>query len=59
MKVQSRRVTMRQLCSLGLPAPILLPSLLPALRAIAAQSISAEGQEGIKAFLEKRKARYE
>ena len=34
MKVQSRRVTMRQLCSLGLPAPILLPSLLPALRAI-------------------------
>ncbi|MFO1426203.1 MAG: enoyl-CoA hydratase-related protein [Steroidobacteraceae bacterium] len=26
---------------------------------IAAQSVSAEGQEGIKAFLEKRKARYE
>ncbi len=31
---QSARVTLRQLCNLGLPAPVLLPSLLPALRAM-------------------------
>ena len=31
---QSARVTVRQLCHLGLPAPVLLPSLLPALRAM-------------------------
>ena len=31
---QSSRVTLRQLCNLGLPAPVLLPSLLPALRAV-------------------------
>ncbi len=31
---QSSRVTLRQLCNLGLPAPVLLPSLLPALRAM-------------------------
>ena len=29
---QSARVTLRQLCNLGLPAPVLLPSLLSALR---------------------------
>ena len=31
---QSSRVTLRQLCNLGLPAPVLLPSLLPAIRAV-------------------------
>ncbi len=31
---QSSRVTLRQLCNLGLPAPVLLPSLLPAIRAL-------------------------
>ncbi len=31
---QSSRVTLRQLCNLGLPAPVLLPSLLPAVRAV-------------------------
>lgn len=31
---QSARVTLRQLCNLGLPAPVLLPSLLPAVRAV-------------------------
>ena len=31
---QSARVTLRQLCNLGLPAPVMLPSLLPALRAV-------------------------
>jgi DNA-binding CsgD family transcriptional regulator/PAS domain-containing protein len=32
--VQSARVTLRQLCNLGLPAPVMLPSLLPALRSL-------------------------
>ena len=31
---QSARVTLRQLSNLGLPAPVLLPSLLPAVRAV-------------------------
>ncbi len=31
---QSARVTLRQLCNLGLPAPVMLPSLLPAIRAV-------------------------
>ncbi len=31
---QSARVTLRQLCNLGLPAPVMLPSLLPAVRAV-------------------------
>ncbi len=31
---QSARVTLRQLCNLGLPAPVVLPSLLPAIRAV-------------------------
>ena len=38
---QSARVTLRQLCNLGLPAPVLLPSLLPALRAVVASSHAA------------------
>jgi DNA-binding CsgD family transcriptional regulator len=37
----SARVTLRQLCNLGLPAPILLPSLLPALRAVVPSSHAA------------------
>ncbi len=37
----SARVTLRQLCNLGLPAPILLPSLLPALRAVVRSSHAA------------------
>lgn len=32
MTAMSTRVTLRQLCNLGLPAPLLLPSLLPVLR---------------------------
>lgn len=32
MNANSSRVTLRQLCHLGLPAPLLLPSLLPVLR---------------------------
>lgn len=32
MSLAHSRVTLRQLCSLGLPAPLLLPSLLPVLR---------------------------
>ena len=32
LKDSPARVTLRQLCSLGLPAPLLLPSLLPVLR---------------------------
>jgi len=32
MSKSSARVTLRQLCRLGLPAPLLLPSLLPVLR---------------------------
>lgn len=32
MKSSPARVTLRQLCRLGLPAPLLLPSLLPVLR---------------------------
>jgi DNA-binding CsgD family transcriptional regulator len=39
--VQSARVTLRQLCNLGLPAPVLLPSLLPALRALIPASHAA------------------
>jgi len=31
---QPARVTLRQLCNLALPAPVLLPSLLPAVRAL-------------------------
>jgi DNA-binding CsgD family transcriptional regulator/PAS domain-containing protein len=31
---QSARVTLRQLCNLDLPAPVILPSLLPAVRAV-------------------------
>lgn len=38
---QSARVTLRQLCNLGLPAPILLPSLLPAIRALVHSSHAA------------------
>jgi len=38
---QSARVTLRQLCNLGLPAPVLLPSLLPALRAVIPASHAA------------------
>lgn len=38
---QSARVTLRQLCGLGLPAPVLLPSLLPALRALIPASHAA------------------
>lgn len=38
---QSARVTLRQLCNLGLPAPVLLPSLLPALRAVVLSSHAA------------------
>ena len=38
---QSARVTLRQLCNLGLPAPVLLPSLLPALRALVPSSHAA------------------
>ena len=38
---QSARVTLRQLCNLGLPAPVLLPSLLPALRAMIPASHTA------------------
>lgn len=39
--VQSARVTLRQLCNLGLPAPVLLPSMLPALRAVISASHAA------------------
>ena len=35
------RVTVRQLCSLRLPAPVLLPSLLPAARAVVRSSHAA------------------
>ena len=35
------RVTVRQLCSLRLPAPVLLPSLLPAVRAVVRSSHAA------------------
>ncbi len=38
---QPARVTLRQLCNLGLPAPVLLPSLLPALRAVIPSSHAA------------------
>jgi hypothetical protein len=38
---QSARVTIRQLCGLGLPAPILLPSLLAALRDVVPSSHAA------------------
>jgi DNA-binding CsgD family transcriptional regulator len=37
----SARVTLRQICGLGLPASVLLPSLLPALRAIVAADHAA------------------
>lgn len=35
------RVTLRQLCNLDLPAPVLLPSLLPAMRAVVRASHAA------------------
>jgi DNA-binding CsgD family transcriptional regulator len=38
---ESARVTLRQICGLGLPAPVLLPSLLPALRAVVPASHGA------------------
>ncbi len=38
---QSTRVTLRQLCNLGLPAPVLLPSLLPAVRAVVPATYAA------------------
>lgn len=38
---QTSRITLRQLCSLGLPAPIVLPSLLPAVRQVVAASHAA------------------
>ncbi len=40
-KVQSTRVTLRQLCNLGLPAAVLLPSLLPAIRSVVPASHAA------------------
>jgi DNA-binding CsgD family transcriptional regulator len=38
---QSARVTLRQLCNLALPAPVLLPSLLPAIRSVVPASHAA------------------
>ena len=38
MSADSARLTLRQLCNLGLPATLLLPSLLPALRALVPSS---------------------
>ena len=37
----SARVTLRQICNLGVPASVLLPSLLPALRAVVAADHAA------------------
>lgn len=41
MSKSSARVTLRQLCRLGLPAPLLLPSLLPVLRELVPASHAA------------------